>query len=167
VKHEGKTRMPAQRQKTKLAAPRRQNADASAKAKNQTGRATKTKRGCQRKGQNNQTARAGKAQPRMPAPRQKTEPPALRSRCTEAIATACIPTASQTKKPTGSTTLPSATGIPGRLPLPKKLLITHNRAIRMRSTHMRDISLIVGHPDHQPHGLPEISPGVDHIIPKS
>ncbi|SEH60518.1 hypothetical protein SAMN05192544_1004177 [Paraburkholderia hospita] len=42
LKHEGKTRMPAQRQK------------------NQTGRATKTKRGCQRKGQNNQTARAAK-----------------------------------------------------------------------------------------------------------
>ncbi|WP_143327309.1 hypothetical protein [Paraburkholderia hospita] len=50
------------------------HADASANTSkpNQTARATKAKRGCQRKGQNNQPGRAAKAQTRMPAQRQKT-----------------------------------------------------------------------------------------------
>jgi hypothetical protein len=66
-----------------------------------------------------------------------------------------------------STTLPSAAGIPRILPLTKKLFITHDRATRMSRTHMSDIGLIVGQADHQPHGLPEVSPGVAHIIAKS
>jgi hypothetical protein len=47
---------------------RRQNADASAKAKNQTGRATKAKRGCQRKGK----------KPNWPRHEDKTRMPAQR-----------------------------------------------------------------------------------------
>jgi hypothetical protein len=127
---------------------RRQYADASAKAKKPNRvRSNHLLAGAIAKAKN-QTARAAK--PLHRTHRNSTHPNSVAD-----------------KKPTLLTTLPRATGIPGRLPLPKKLLITHNRAIRMRSTHMRDISLIVGHPDHQPHGLPEISPGVDHIIPKS
>jgi hypothetical protein len=61
LKHEGKTRMPAQRQKTKLAAPRRQNADASAKAKkpNWPRHEDKTRMPAQRPEQPNRPRRQG------------------------------------------------------------------------------------------------------------
>jgi hypothetical protein len=78
-------------------------------------------------------------------------------------------TASQTDKtkPQTSTTLPGAASIPSRLPLTKKRFVAHHLAPRMCLTHVRDISLIVRQPDHQPHGLPEVSAGVAHIVPKS
>jgi len=57
LKHEGNTRMPAKEQ-TKPPA------------------GTKAKHGCQRKGQNNQTARAAKAPTRMPA-KTRSKPPSV------------------------------------------------------------------------------------------
>jgi hypothetical protein len=57
VKHEGNTRMPAKEQ-TKPPA------------------GTKAKHGCQRKGQNNQFARAAKAPTRMPA-KTRSKPPSV------------------------------------------------------------------------------------------